>query len=285
MIRKQDLSVLLFYSFGYSRFRHLALRLQHRPVASFVTFHDLPPEALGPFKDKLLILKRNTNVVSLDDFFHGRLNLKKINVVITFDDGYRSWVSHALPVLRELELPATFFITSGFVGLSKEKEAEFIRSKLHLTAGDRRISCLNFEDVRRIAAEGFTVGGHTLNHCNLADLRDGIQLKHEILEDKIRLESISGAKIEYFAYPSGAYQNQVLDISEVLKEAGYRGAVTTVSGFNGVDTNSYLLHRELTGASMPMAVFKARVYGNYEAVQFVKRTFRVLFNLGKQPAG
>jgi peptidoglycan/xylan/chitin deacetylase (PgdA/CDA1 family) len=58
--------------------------------------------------------------VSLDDFFSGRLSAEKINVVITFDDGYKSWVTNVLPALKELELPATFFVSSGFVGLTKE---------------------------------------------------------------------------------------------------------------------------------------------------------------------
>ena len=219
--------------------------------------------------------------MSLEDFLSGRLSSESINTVITFDDGYKGWVSDALPILKELELPATFFISSGFVGLSKQDEAEFIRSKLqinHKTTGG-----LNFEEVRRIAVEGFTVGGHTLNHCNLATLRDNVQLKYEIAEDKIRLERIIGKKIDYFAYPSGAFQNSNINLSKVLEESGYKGAVTTVSGFNIAGSNSYLLNRELTRASMPGLVFRARVYGNYDAVWFIKK--RVLRVLQRRPEG
>jgi peptidoglycan/xylan/chitin deacetylase (PgdA/CDA1 family) len=275
LIRRQDLSVLLLYYLGYSKIRSLIFRLQRKHATRFVTFHDIPSEALGNFKANMHFLKRSTNVVSIDDFFAGKLSSRIINVVITFDDGYRSWVSYAVPVLRELELPATFFVSSGFVGLSKEDEVEFMRSKLAIEVGDQRAMGLNFEDVRRIVEEGFTIGGHTLNHCNLAELRDSTQLWHEIIEDKKRLESITGRKIEYFAYPSGAYQNPVIDVCEVLKESGYRGSVTTVSGFNSVGTNPYLLHRELTGALMPMSVFKARVYGNYEVVGLFKERLKI----------
>jgi peptidoglycan/xylan/chitin deacetylase (PgdA/CDA1 family) len=272
LIGRQDLSVLLLYYFGYSRIRNLVLRLQGKPVARFVMFHDLAPAELGLFKANLYFLKRSTNVVSLDEYFSGRLSTEKINVVITFDDGYKSWVSDAVPILKKVGLPATFFVSSGFVGLSKEDESEFMRSKLFLKLGnDRRAKGgLNFEDVRRIAQEGFTIGGHTLNHCNLAEQRDIAQLRYEIIEDKMRLERIIGRKIEYFAYPSGAYQNPEIDIARVLRESGYRGAVTTVSGFNSIGTNPYLLHRELTSASTPRMVFRARVYGNYDAVRFLK---------------
>jgi peptidoglycan/xylan/chitin deacetylase (PgdA/CDA1 family) len=241
-------------------------------VATFVTFHDLPPEAIRNFEANVYFLKRSTNVVSLDDFFAGRLSSDKINVVITFDDGYKSWITHAVPTLKKLRLPATFFVASGFVGLSKKDEAEFMRSKLRLAPDPLQSTAgLSVEDVRRLVDEGFAVGGHTLNHCNLTEVRDSSQLRYEIVDDKTRLENITGAKIEYFAYPFGGYQHPELDLTEVLRESGYRGAVTTVSGFNNASTSPYLLHRELTPALMPSWIFRARAYGNYDAVRFVRR--------------
>lgn len=271
-IRRQDFSVLLFYYLGYSRIRNLILRLQRKPVARFVLFHDLLPESLEYFKANLYFLKRCTNVVSLDDYFSGKLSPDKINVVITFDDGFKSWVSNAVPILHELGLSATFFVSSGFIDLSIEVEEEFTRSKLLLKQTPQGTTgCLNTEDVKRIVEEGFTVGGHTLNHCNLAQLRDTVQLRYEIAEDKLRLERLTGTRIDYFSYPFGAYQNPKINITEVLRESGYNGAVTTISGFNSIETNPYLLHREITYPSMPDWVFRARVYGNYDAVRFLKQ--------------
>ena len=277
LIRRQDFLVLLLYFLGYSRIRNWVLRLGHKPVVVVVYFHDLPPETIECFRADLHFLKRSTNVVSLDDYFSGRLSSEKINVVITFDDGYKSWVTDAVPILKEMGLPATFFISSGFVGLSKEDQSEFMRSKLFLELPPASISGgLNVEDVRKFVEEGFTVGGHTVNHCNLAELQDSVRLRYEIAEDKMRLEKIIGKQIDYFAYPFGAYQNPKLNLAEVLKESGYRGAVTTVSGFNTVSTRPYLLHREITYALMPTLVFRARAYGNYHAVRFLKQQLRAI---------
>lgn len=278
LIRKQDFSVLLLYYLGYSRMKNIFLRLQHKPVTRFVTFHDIPPEVLGCFKANMHFLKRSTNVVSIDDFFSGSLSPGKINVVITFDDGYKSWVSNAIPVLQDLELPATFFMSSGFIGLSKKDGAEFMKSRLFTNPKTQLgiTSGLTLEDVRWIAEEGFTVGGHTLNHCNLAELRDRIQLRYEIVEDRMRLERITGNEIKYFAYPSGACSNPEINLTDLLRESGYRGAVTTVPGSNNVDTNPYLLHRELTGASMHQRVFRARVYGNYDMILFLKERLQFI---------
>ena len=281
MMRRQDISILLFYYLGYYKFRNLVLRLKGKPVARFVMFHDILPESVGHFTANLHFLKKKTNVVSLDDFFEGRLSSEIINVVITFDDGFKSWVTHAVPILTELGLPATFFVTSGFVDLSKEDEAEFIQSNLMLEQGPRsRITgCLNFEDVKRIVDEGFTVGGHTLTHCNMGKITDNNRLRYEIAEDKKRLERITGRKIEYFSYPFGAYYNPNINLADVVRESGYRGAVTTVSGFNSVCSNPYMLDRELTYASMPERVFRARVLGNYDAVQFIKQRIPSILRL------
>lgn len=277
LIRRQDIGVLFFYYSGYSKIRNFIFRLQRKPVTRFVYFHDLPQDALSSFDAKLNFLKHKTNVVSLDDFMSGRLSVEKINVVITFDDGFNSWIKHAVPILRKLALPATFFISSGFVGLSKDDEIKFIRTNLRLKQlpHQRITGGLTFDDVKSIADQGFTIGGHTLNHCNISALQDKDKLKYEIAEDKLVLEQLVGKKINYFSYPFGAYHNPDINIVEVLRKVGYKGAVTTTSGFNNNRTNPFLLHRESTDTKMNISVFKARVYGNYDAVKWFKQIIQL----------
>lgn len=271
MMQRQDIGALFFHYLGYSRIRNSVFRLRRRAVTRFVTFHDIPPEAAGQFTANLHFLKQKTNVVSIEDYFLNNVISHKINVVITFDDGYQSWVAHALPVLKELGLPATFFVSSGFVGLGAADEDEFKRSRLSMTQDAmKEARGLGLGDIRAIAQAGLTIGGHTLNHSHLGMVRDTAHARNEIVADKEKLERMTGKKIEFFAYPSGAYQNPAIDLVTVLKEAGYKGAVTTIPGFNVAATNPYLLHRELTRASMAGAVFKARVYGNHDAVRFLK---------------
>jgi peptidoglycan/xylan/chitin deacetylase (PgdA/CDA1 family) len=264
---------MLFYYIGYPKIRNLLSKCRRKPVARFVTFHDILPEGEETFRQALRFLKQRTNVVSLDDYFAGRLCSDKVNVVVTFDDGYKSWISKAAPALRKLNMPATFFISSGFLGLSKEKEHEFaelrLKNKHNISGG------LTEENVRELAEEGFTIGGHTCNHISLADIHDRTELLREITIDKQKLESIISEEIHYFSYPFGACRNANNDLIGILEEAGYRGAVTTVAGFNTTSTNRHLLHRELTGAPMPLCVFKARALGAYDAVSSLKRLIRI----------
>jgi len=63
------------------------------------------------FIKHLLFLKKNCNIITLNQFFNKEFKKDKINVAITFDDGYWNNYSIAKPILEEMKIPATFFIT------------------------------------------------------------------------------------------------------------------------------------------------------------------------------
>jgi len=269
---RQDMAVLLLYYLCFSGIRNIFLKRRRVAVARFLAFHDILPEATNKIENNLRFLKYNTNVISLDDFFSGRLSIDKINTVITFDDGYKGWVANGLPVLKRLNLPATFFLSSGFVGLKKDDELTFVKNNLFVKLPFRKITgVLTFEDVRALAAEGFTIGGHTLNHCSLDSIKDTSKLRHELIEDKLRLEQLTGAKIDYFSYPTGAHTNPQINLINELVAAGYKGAVTINPGFNSSVTNRYLLHRDIVNDRMSLPIFKARAFGNIDAIRILRK--------------
>ena len=274
-ISRQDIGVLLFYILGYSRLRNFLLRVRRKPMTRFITFHDIEPSAVANFESNIVFLKQNLNVISFDDYMTGNLSTSKVNIVITFDDGFKSWVTHAVPILRKLSLPATFFISTGFVGLNKHETTSFLRSNLLLNESYQLTSSggLSNDDIRNISDHGFTIGGHTLSHCDLSAFHDEAALRREIEKDKIFLKKKIKKKIHYFSYPFGFHNNPNIDIIKILQEVGYQGAVTTISGYNDKKTNAFLLRRNLTSAAMSSLVFKARIYGNYELVKLLKETF------------
>lgn len=63
------------------------------------------------FEKHIKFLKKNTNVVSVADFFDQKFDASKLNVAITFDDGYLNNFVNALPILEAYKCPATFYIT------------------------------------------------------------------------------------------------------------------------------------------------------------------------------
>ena len=65
------------------------------------------------FKEQLIFLKKNYNLVSLDNLLDFKKN-KKFNISITFDDGYKDNLIYALPILNELNVPATIYVITKF---------------------------------------------------------------------------------------------------------------------------------------------------------------------------
>lgn len=63
------------------------------------------------FEEQIRLLKKHTNVISLQDYTANILNPDKLNVAITFDDGFLNNYQLAKPILEKYDVPASFFIT------------------------------------------------------------------------------------------------------------------------------------------------------------------------------
>ncbi len=74
------------------------------------------------FYSQMEHVKKNCNLLSMDEVIYCKESNKKYppnSVVITFDDGFENNYTTAAPILNELKIPATFYISSGMVN-SKE---------------------------------------------------------------------------------------------------------------------------------------------------------------------
>ncbi len=63
-------------------------------------------------------ISKRYHFVSLIDavqMLQGHKPMEPYSVVLTFDDGYRNNMTHALPILREYDAPAAFFVPTGFL--------------------------------------------------------------------------------------------------------------------------------------------------------------------------
>lgn len=102
----------------FSSQRSLAVVNYHRVLDRPDPLLDTEPD-VAAFRWQMALLADCFNVMPLHDALRaldeGRLPPR--TVCITFDDGYRSVHDLALPILRKFNLPATVFVTSGFVGV------------------------------------------------------------------------------------------------------------------------------------------------------------------------
>lgn len=134
--------------------------------------------------------------ITLTDFAAGNFGVKPI--ILTFDDGYLSHYTEALPILQKHNYRGTFFLAAGFLGKN---------------------GYLNRGQVEELETAGMEIGGHTLTHRNLE------KAPYEQAIEEI-YQSMRG-RDNVFAYPSGRYGPETLDIVSGL---GITAAVTTNFG-------------------------------------------------------
>lgn len=151
-------------------------------------------------------------------------SLPSAPAVVTFDDGLRSTIENALPILEDHDVPATHYLVPGLFGESFE--------------GSR---VMDREGVSELVARGHEIGAHTMTHPDLTAVDPGIA-RREIAESREALAAITGEKPITFAYPYGAFDESVV---RRTREAGYETA-TTVIGSDLVDFDAPLSLPRLT---------------------------------------
>ncbi len=138
---------------------------------------------------------------------------------VTFDDGYRSNLTRALPVLREVGAPATVFVVTSFAGDGSPLRWEGITQWLGTTY-ERELEPLSPDDLRELVAAGWEIGSHTATHPRLSRLDDAA-VREELCASKQWLEEILGVACRSLAYPYGDWNEQV---AAIAAQAGYEAA-------------------------------------------------------------
>lgn len=178
-------------------------------------------------------------------------NSEKKRVVLTFDDGYRDNLLHALPILQEFHAKATLFPVvkrdPGFDWSSKKKASR--------TDGELgREEKLSDAEIRTLLQSGcFELGGHTLTHANLPTLNDD-QAWQEIHGCKVALEETFQVPVATFCYPFGLFGSRE---SEMAQKAAYLGACTTEQGIDRAQ--SFALPRIKVAGGESLFAFKLRI--------------------------
>ncbi len=176
--------------------------------------------------------------ISLDQFYaayQGRGKLPRKPVVITFDDGYPDNYTVAFPILKQYNFTAAFFVVTSYMQPGQ--------------------GMMTWDELREMQAYGMTIGSHTVNHLDLSKLSKTEQ-KNEIFQSKAKIEIELGVSVNYFCYPFGNFNQTTLSL---LRQAGYKLAVTTASGTARQQDNLFLLKRVFVNGLHDLDDFKHRV--------------------------
>ena len=179
-------------------------------------------------------------VVGLDavvDCYLRRRPLPPGATLITFDDGYRDTLEHALPVLKRYRYPAVAFVPVGYVG-----EPRPLPHEKRVLARGIVNPTLDWAGLRELDAEGVRVECHGISHRPLAELPVD-EAAREIALSRFRLEEALGRSVQAFAYVKGAEAHYGPVHVSLVRQSGYDLAFTTVSGANGSETDRFRLRR------------------------------------------
>lgn len=168
------------------------------------------------------------------DHWYRQKPLPEKPVVLTFDDGYRNMYDIVFPLLLARDMQATFFLYP---------------SKFNTPTG------LTTEMVAEMAAKGMEIGSHTYSHSDLTKISSA-QMKKELEDSKRVLEEITGRPINFLCYPSGRFDQKVIEKS---KEGGYLAAVTTQMGKASPTQDPYQWKRVRINYSTTLAGFSKRI--------------------------
>ncbi len=225
-----------------------------------------------------------------------RQSLPARSACITFDDGYADNATNALPILDSHDVPATFFVATGYLnggrmwndtiieairgtseaelqldnigagvlptGCTAEKRQTIerlislikyrsIRERDEIAAVVAGVSRSRLPDdlmmsdgqVRQLQDAGMTIGAHTVDHPILS-LCDPAEAKRQIGDSRDHLQELTGEKVTLFAYPNGKPGKDYLpEQTRLVKELGFRAAVSTAPGASRAGDDLYQLRR------------------------------------------
>jgi peptidoglycan/xylan/chitin deacetylase (PgdA/CDA1 family) len=152
-------------------------------------------------------------------------------IVLTFDNGYASQYTNALPVLRRL----------GWVGVENIQLLGLPPSEGGLT---------DFQ-VRGLISAGWELDTQGMSHADLVTL-DSAGLQYQIAHARALLRSRFGVPVNWFCYPSGHYNATVI---AAVRSSGFVGSTTVVPGWAGRTDDPYRLPRlRVLGGTSPAAL-------------------------------
>jgi peptidoglycan/xylan/chitin deacetylase (PgdA/CDA1 family) len=167
-----------------------------------------------------LIKKKQINFVNPNNFEKNLLDRKKEKkILLTIDDGFKSFYDQAWPILKKNKIPFILFVNTREVG----------------TKG-----YMNWDQIKEISKEKFAhIGNHSYSHEYLVDMSNQ-EIINDINRATISFKNNLGNNSVFFSYPFGEYSN---NFKTIIKDLGFKYAFGQHSGVVDETKDFYELPR------------------------------------------
>lgn len=179
-------------------------------------------------------------------------NVPPRTAVITFDDGYRDFVTEAFPPLRRYGFTATVFLATNRI---QDTPARI-----------EGVDYMTWREVREYHELGIEFGSHTVSHPDLRSLGPE-EIDYEVCFSKESIEDQLGAAVRTFAYPFAFPEEDrsfVRFLEDLLKSHGFESAVSTILGRARGNDDRFFLPRLPINSWDDRALFHAKLEGSYD---------------------
>ena len=208
------------------------------------------------------LLDRGFTVARLDDLIEHkrhRIELSPKTFAITFDDAYETAYRYAWPVLRELGLPATVFVSTAFLDRPEpfpfDPWARLYRNRVPAEA----YQPITESQCREMADSGLiTIGAHTDTHRDFRGRTSEFQT--DLAVSLRQLEARFGRRSWPLAFPFGHADEEMVDVA---RAAGMSCALTTRPALIEPNADPFTWGRFNVDQSDTGATLEAKLQGWY----------------------
>lgn len=156
------------------------------------------------FRKQIQWLKAYCEIVPLTQLLTDNCKKNKIQVSLTFDDGYACLYDTVLPILQAEDAVATIYINTGWIGGCK-KTRKISNPDLGHYPGEK---FLTWDEVKALDQIGWEIGSHGVEHTDLT--KESIEIiTQELINSKNTIEDKLNKPCEHFAYTYGKHSKIV----------------------------------------------------------------------------
>ncbi len=215
-----------------------------------LVYHHVENKDFKKLFNQLKILSEEWKFITPKQF-ENHLNKKDIlkgrNLLVTFDDGFKSNFFVEKKILEKLNIKAIFFVPSDFVKLSSKRQSQkFIDKNIldHNKPRDfKKLRNMSASDLKTLIKKGHSIGCHTKTHADLGLINDPSKLKKEIIESSKNLEKLLRVNLKHFAFSYGNYKN-MNEKSLKIAFKKYDFVYSCLRGNNFYNSKNKLLKRD-----------------------------------------
>ena len=141
--------------------------------------------------------------------------IQRESVILTFDDGGRSFYDIIVPMLEKYGFVGHFFIATQYIGSS---------------------SFLSVNEIRKLSDRGHIVGSHSVSHPSNIQTLTKEEIVKEWTDSISHLQAIIGKKITEISIPNGYFDTKDIDMFKDLGiETIYTSNLSDNISINGIN--------------------------------------------------